>query len=173
MYHGTGLGLSCFSILCLASQAVDDSADCDMQSTQAKACFNRLCICQCRSFAGEALERERFGADVVASYHSGVGFAKAKANVESLNRYRFILHLMYWQQLTAMWLKLKSVTIVCIVVAQEDEMLCLPCSVICTEHGKPNTAVLLCKTSEQEHKPATKLLLLTVTEQCKVGEQHM
>lgn len=52
-------------------------------------------------------------------------------------------------------------------------MLCLPCSVICTEHGKPNTAVLLCKTSEQEHKPATKLLLLTVTEQCKVGEQHM
>lgn len=39
-----------------------------------------------RSFAGEALERERFGADVVASYHSGVGFAKAKANVESLNR---------------------------------------------------------------------------------------
>lgn len=41
----------------------------------------------CRSFAGEALERERFGADVVASYHSGVGFAKAKANVESLNRY--------------------------------------------------------------------------------------
>lgn len=50
------------------------------------------CICAkyilvvCRSFAGEALERERFGADVVASYHSGVGFAKAKANVESLNR---------------------------------------------------------------------------------------
>ena len=41
----------------------------------------------CRSFAGEALERERFGADVVASYHSGIGFAKAKANVESLNRY--------------------------------------------------------------------------------------
>ncbi|KAL3154551.1 hypothetical protein ABBQ32_014008 [Trebouxia sp. C0010 RCD-2024] len=39
-----------------------------------------------RSFAGEALERERFGADVVASYHSGIGFAKAKANVESLNR---------------------------------------------------------------------------------------
>ena len=40
----------------------------------------------CRSFAGEALERERFGADVVASYHSGVGFARAKANVESINR---------------------------------------------------------------------------------------
>lgn len=40
----------------------------------------------CRSFAGEALERERFGADVVASYHSGVGFAKAKANVEAINR---------------------------------------------------------------------------------------
>lgn len=39
-----------------------------------------------RSFAGEALERERFGADVVASYHSGVGFARAKANVESINR---------------------------------------------------------------------------------------
>ena len=45
----------------------------------------------CRSFAGEALERERFGADVVASYHSGVGFAKAKANVESLNRHALCL----------------------------------------------------------------------------------
>ncbi len=73
--------------------------------------FNKLCVCQCRSFAGEALERERFGADVVASYHSGVGFAKAKANVESLNRYSFashvyraVLHLMRWQRLTAMWL---------------------------------------------------------------------
>ncbi len=65
---------------------------------------NRLCICQCRSFAGEALERERFGADVVASYHSGVGFAQAKANVESLNRYRVVLHLMCWQRLTAIWL---------------------------------------------------------------------
>lgn len=66
--------------------------------------FNRLCICQCRSFAGEALERERFGADVVASYHSGVGFAKAKANVESLNRYRISLHCVCQQRLTAMWL---------------------------------------------------------------------
>lgn len=46
----------------------------------------KLQLAVCRSFAGEALERERFGADVVASYHSGVGFAKAKANVESLNR---------------------------------------------------------------------------------------
>lgn len=40
----------------------------------------------CRSFAGEALERERFGQFVTASYHSGLGFAGAKANLESLNR---------------------------------------------------------------------------------------
>lgn len=39
-----------------------------------------------RSFAGEALERERFGQFVTASYHSGLGFAGAKANLESLNR---------------------------------------------------------------------------------------
>lgn len=39
-----------------------------------------------RSFAGEALERERFGTYVTNSYHSGMGFAGAKANLESLNR---------------------------------------------------------------------------------------
>ncbi len=47
-------------------------------------------------------------------------------------------------------------------------MLCVPCSVICTKHGEQNTAVLLCETCEQDHKPATKLLVLTVREQCKV-----
>eukprot|EP00884_Botryococcus_braunii_P013700 jgi/Botrbrau1/22330/Bobra.0002s0009.2 len=39
-----------------------------------------------RSFAGEGLERERFGDYIQESYESGVGFAKAKANLESLNR---------------------------------------------------------------------------------------
>ncbi|BDA40377.1 mitochondrial potassium channel ATP-binding subunit [Coccomyxa sp. Obi] len=39
-----------------------------------------------RSFAGEGLERERFGEHAVKSYHAGVGFAHAKANLESLNR---------------------------------------------------------------------------------------
>ena len=39
-----------------------------------------------RSFAGEALERERFGTYVNMSYHSGVGFAGAKANLEALSR---------------------------------------------------------------------------------------
>ena len=41
---------------------------------------------QCRSFAGEALERERFGVYVAESLRSGMGFAEAKANLESLNR---------------------------------------------------------------------------------------
>ena len=41
---------------------------------------------QCRSFAGEALERERFGVYVADSMSSGIGFANAKANLESLNR---------------------------------------------------------------------------------------
>ena len=41
---------------------------------------------QCRSFAGEALERERFGVYVSDSLRSGMGFAEAKANLESLNR---------------------------------------------------------------------------------------
>ena len=40
-----------------------------------------------RSFAGEALERERFGEHVDASYRSGIGFAAAKATLESLNRW--------------------------------------------------------------------------------------
>ncbi len=39
-----------------------------------------------RSFAGEGLERERFGEHAMASYHAGVGFAHAKANLESINR---------------------------------------------------------------------------------------
>lgn len=39
-----------------------------------------------RSFAGEALERERFGAHVTESYQAGIAFAGAKANLESLNR---------------------------------------------------------------------------------------
>ncbi|KAK9823874.1 hypothetical protein WJX72_006089 [[Myrmecia] bisecta] len=39
-----------------------------------------------RSFAGEALERERFGMFVAQSYASGLGFARAKAVLESLNR---------------------------------------------------------------------------------------
>lgn len=41
----------------------------------------------CRSFAGEGLERERFGEHAMKSYHAGVGFAHAKANLESLNRH--------------------------------------------------------------------------------------
>ena len=48
--------------------------------------YNAEWYCVYRSFAGEALERERFGADVLASYKSGLQFAKAKSNVESLNR---------------------------------------------------------------------------------------
>ena len=40
----------------------------------------------CRSFAGEGLERERFGEYVAQSYQSGLGFARAKATLESLNR---------------------------------------------------------------------------------------
>lgn len=40
-----------------------------------------------RSFAGEALERERFGEYVSSSYNSGLGFADAKANLESINRF--------------------------------------------------------------------------------------
>ena len=39
-----------------------------------------------RSFAGEGLERERFGEHAMESYRAGVGFAHAKANLESLNR---------------------------------------------------------------------------------------
>eukprot|EP00208_Stichococcus_sp_RCC1054_P006203 CAMPEP_0206138586 /NCGR_PEP_ID=MMETSP1473-20131121/3425_1 /ASSEMBLY_ACC=CAM_ASM_001109 /TAXON_ID=1461547 /ORGANISM="Stichococcus sp, Strain RCC1054" /LENGTH=706 /DNA_ID=CAMNT_0053532061 /DNA_START=385 /DNA_END=2508 /DNA_ORIENTATION=+ len=39
-----------------------------------------------RSFAGEALERERFGQYVDSSYKSGLSFAEAKANLESINR---------------------------------------------------------------------------------------
>ncbi len=98
--------LSRFSMRCLTSQSLHDNR---LQHPEhigkSMHHFNRLCICQCRSFAGEALERERFGADVVASYHSGVGFAKAKANVESLNRYKISLHLMCQRQLTALWLR--------------------------------------------------------------------
>jgi hypothetical protein len=43
-------------------------------------------IIERRSFAGEGLERERFGEHAMESYHAGVGFAHAKANLESLNR---------------------------------------------------------------------------------------
>ena len=39
-----------------------------------------------RIFAGEALERERFGAYVAESYASGIGFSRAKATLECLNR---------------------------------------------------------------------------------------
>ena len=52
-----------------------------------------------RSFAGEALERERFGTYVNMSYHSGVGFAGAKANLEALSRYT--MHIMVRVCLTA------------------------------------------------------------------------
>ena len=40
----------------------------------------------CRSFAGESLERERFGTFVEKSFQAGLGFGWAKANLESLNR---------------------------------------------------------------------------------------
>ncbi|KAG2451200.1 hypothetical protein HYH02_003807 [Chlamydomonas schloesseri] len=40
-----------------------------------------------RSFAGEALERERFQAHVGASYRAGLAFASAKAWFESANRF--------------------------------------------------------------------------------------
>lgn len=43
--------------------------------------------CLCRSFAGEALERERFASHVSESYQAGMSFAGAKANLESLNRH--------------------------------------------------------------------------------------
>jgi len=39
-----------------------------------------------RIFAGESLERERFGVHVQSAYAAGMGFAKAKALLESLNR---------------------------------------------------------------------------------------
>lgn len=39
-----------------------------------------------RVFAGESLERERFGGYVADSYDAGMGFARAKALLESLNR---------------------------------------------------------------------------------------
>ena len=44
-----------------------------------------------RSFAGEGLERERFGGYVAQSYQSGLGFARAKATLESLNRHAALL----------------------------------------------------------------------------------
>ena len=44
------------------------------------------CLKFCRSFAGEGLERERFAEHAMQSYQAGVGFAGAKANLESLNR---------------------------------------------------------------------------------------
>ena len=58
---------------------------------------NSDCLCEginahascpffCRSFAGEGLERERFAEHAMQSYQAGVGFAGAKANLESLNR---------------------------------------------------------------------------------------
>lgn len=37
-----------------------------------------ICAFLCRSFAGEALERERFQSHVSDSYEAGVGFAGAK-----------------------------------------------------------------------------------------------
>ena len=39
-----------------------------------------------RSFAGESLERERFGEHVQKSLRCGLGFGVAKANLESFNR---------------------------------------------------------------------------------------
>ena len=44
------------------------------------------CFCG-RSFAGEGLERERFAEHAMTSYQAGMGFAEAKANLESLNRW--------------------------------------------------------------------------------------
>lgn len=39
-----------------------------------------------RIFAGEALERERYGSLVAQSYSSGIGFSRAKALLECVNR---------------------------------------------------------------------------------------
>lgn len=39
-----------------------------------------------RSFAGESLERERFGEFVSKSFDCGLGFGRAKATLETLNR---------------------------------------------------------------------------------------
>ena len=43
-------------------------------------------ICACRSFAGESLERERFGEFVEIARSCGLQFGKAKGNLESLSR---------------------------------------------------------------------------------------
>lgn len=87
--------MTCVSTaLWLHSHTVKHLLECCLQHLSAvQCCASRLvllswkCECVCRSFAGEALERERFTADVVASYKSGLSFAKAKSNVESLNRF--------------------------------------------------------------------------------------
>ena len=57
-------------------------------SASADSCSkpSRLYGCLRRSFAGEGLERERFAEHAMESYRAGVGFAGAKANLESLNR---------------------------------------------------------------------------------------
>lgn len=47
------------------------------------------CVWLCRTvriFAGEALERERYGTYVADSYSSGIGFSRAKALLECVNR---------------------------------------------------------------------------------------
>ena len=41
---------------------------------------------KCRSFAGESLERERFGEFVETARACGLQFGKAKGNLESLSR---------------------------------------------------------------------------------------
>lgn len=56
-----------------------------VQSVKCKSNIIPLAVV-CRSFAGEGLERERFGEHAMQCYQAGVGFAHAKANLESLNR---------------------------------------------------------------------------------------
>lgn len=51
--------------------------------------------------------------------------------------------------------------------AQEDEM--LVCHAQSYTQSMGNTAVLLCETCEEDHKPATNLMVLTVSEQSKLG----
>ena len=70
-----------------AAPAANFCSQAQAAAAPAHAVPSRLCGCLRRSFAGEGLERERFAEHAMESYRAGVGFAGAKANLESLNRW--------------------------------------------------------------------------------------
>jgi ATP-binding cassette subfamily B (MDR/TAP) protein 10 len=84
---GVIIATACIAWLYRRQSKTVEKLSADSQSRMAIAIDETVSqIRTVRVFAGESLERERFGTYVNDSYESGMGFARAKALLESLNR---------------------------------------------------------------------------------------